>query len=197
MVKVEHCTCPVKHCFLKFKITDEFFVLLKSTGSLKSTKRAITKTHWLCGQVSGNILGFFLKTIIFFFMSKYFPSSKHCISLVLENYWLLQSSDSTFTAHPPCQWNIPLCLYFGSIRCLRISYQSNYLGGKRLSYACHCSIVNYSITFFFLRIRLKIVKKRLEPYLNFSIWKKRTVPLLRTVLRFIRTSTYLFKVIKY
>ena len=38
MVKVERCTCPVKHCFLKFKITDRFFVLLKSTGSLKSTK---------------------------------------------------------------------------------------------------------------------------------------------------------------
>ena len=66
MVKVEHCTCPVKHCFLKFKITDEFFVLLKSTGSLKSTKRAITKMHWLCGQVSGNIFFFFLKTINFF-----------------------------------------------------------------------------------------------------------------------------------
>ena len=141
MVKVERCTCHFKHCFLKFKITDIIFVLLKSTGSLKSTKRAITKTHWLCGQVSGNILGFFLKTIIFFFMSKYFPSSKHCISLVLENYWLLQSSDSTFTVSPPCQWNIPLCSYFGSVRCLRMSYQSNSLGGKRLSYACHCSIL--------------------------------------------------------
>ena len=66
MVKVERCTCPVKHCFLKFRITDRFFVLLKSTESLKSTKRAITRMHWLCGQVSGNILGFFLKTINFF-----------------------------------------------------------------------------------------------------------------------------------
>ena len=66
MVKVERCTCSAKHCFLKFKIAERFFVLLKRTGSQKSTKRAITKMHWLCGQVSGNILGFFLKTIIFF-----------------------------------------------------------------------------------------------------------------------------------
>ena len=62
MVKVERCTCPVKHCFLKFRITDRFFVLLKSTESLKSTKRAITRMHWLCGQISGDILFvFFLK----------------------------------------------------------------------------------------------------------------------------------------
>ena len=45
MVKVERSTCPVKHCFLKLKITDRFFVLLKSTRGLKSTKRAITKMH--------------------------------------------------------------------------------------------------------------------------------------------------------
>ena len=32
----------------------------------------------------------------------------------------------------------------------------------------NCSINS----FFFLRIRLKILKKRLEPYSNFSIWKK-------------------------
>ena len=141
MVKVERCTCPVKHCFLKFRITDRFFVLLKSTESLKSTKKAITRMHWLCGQVSGNILGFFLKAINFFFMSKYFPSSKYCILLVLENYRLRQSSDPTFTFPPPCQWNISLCSYFSLVRCLRMSYQTNSLGGKRLSYACHCSIV--------------------------------------------------------
>ena len=155
-------------------------------------------------------------------MSKYFPSSKHCISLVLKNYWLLQSSDSLsakincilwirfnatnwqkiakwhcfciyyhlyyllafhspacttccienvfrslhfnylvlqcysakiletcqfnfyrspVTVPPPCQWNIPLCSYFDSVRCLLMPYQSNSLGGNRLSYACHCSTV--------------------------------------------------------
>ena len=99
MVNVERCTCPVKHCFLKFKITDRFFVLLKSTGSLKRNKRAITRMHWLCGQVSRNILVFFLKTVTFFFMSKYFPSSKHYISLVLENYWLLVTIFNFY--HPP------------------------------------------------------------------------------------------------
>ena len=150
-------------------------------------------------------------------MSKYFPSSKHCISLVLKNYWLLQSSDSlsakinwilwirfnatnwqkiakwhcfciyyhlyyllafhspacttccienvfrslhfnywscnviqlkfwrrvnsTFTVPRPFQWNIPLCSYIDSVRCLHMPYQSNSLGGNRLSYACHCSTV--------------------------------------------------------
>ena len=99
IVKVECCTCHVKHCFLKFKITDRFFVLLKSTGSLKRSKRVIRRMHWLCGQVSGNILLFFLKIVIFFFMSKYFPSSKHYISLLLENYWLLVIIFNFY--HPP------------------------------------------------------------------------------------------------
>ena len=142
-------------------------------------------------------MGFFLKTIIFFFMSKYFPSSKHCISLVLENYWLLQSSDSTFTV--PRHVN-------GISRCVHTLARLDV-------YVCPIKVIlsvvkgwamlviaqyyNCSITFFFLRIRLKIVKKWLEPYSNFSIWKKGTVPLLRTILRFIRTSKYLFKVIKY
>ena len=91
MVKVERCTCPVKHCFLKFKITDRFFVLLKSTGSLKRNKRAITRMHWLCGQVSRNILGFFLKTVTFFFHEQIFSVFQ---TLHLVGTWkLLTASD--------------------------------------------------------------------------------------------------------
>ena len=46
IVKVERCTnIPVKHCFLKFRIVDRLFVLLKSRESLKGTKRAINRMH--------------------------------------------------------------------------------------------------------------------------------------------------------
>ena len=116
MVKVERCTCPVKHCFLKFRITDRFFVLLKSTESLKSTKRAITRMHWLCGQVSGNIFGFFLKTINFFYEQIFSVFQ----TLHLVGTWKLLTATVirfNFYRPPPCQWNIPLCSYFGSVRC--------------------------------------------------------------------------------
>ena len=66
MVKVEHCTCPVKHCFLKYRITDRFLVLLKNTESLKSTKRAITRMQTLWSSQWKHFGFFFLKTAIFF-----------------------------------------------------------------------------------------------------------------------------------
>ena len=197
MVKVERCTCPVKHCFLKFRITDRFFVLLKSTESLKSTKRAITRMHWLCGQVSGNIFGFFLKTINFFYEQIFSVFQ----TLHLVGTWkLLTTKVIRFNFYrPPRHVN-------GISRCVHTLARLDV-------YVCPIKVIlsvvkgwamlviaqyyNCSITFFFLRIRLKIVKKWLEPYSNFSIWKKGTVPLLRTILRFIRTSKYLFKVIKY
>ena len=45
MVKVKRCTCPAKTYFRKFRISDRFFVLLKSTESLSCTKTAIKRIH--------------------------------------------------------------------------------------------------------------------------------------------------------
>ena len=99
MVKGECCTCPVKPCFRKLRITEIFFLYCWKT--LKVWKAPKELMYWLCGQVSGNIPIFFLKLQQLFFMSKYFPSSKLWISLVLRNLWLLHQSDS-FSAEINC-----------------------------------------------------------------------------------------------
>ena len=111
MVKVERCTCPVKHCFLKFRITDRFFVLLKSTESLKSTKRAITRMHWLCGQVSGNILGFFLKTINFFSWANIFRLPN------IASRWYLKITDCYSSDSLSAKTNFILWIRFNKTNC--------------------------------------------------------------------------------
>ena len=92
-------------------------------------------------------------------------------------FW--RRANSTFTVEfnisipPPCQWNAPLCSYFGSVRCLHISYQSNSLGGNRLSYACHCSMVQllYHL-FFFLENKAKKPAKTTGTKFKFQNLKK-------------------------
>ena len=98
IVKVERCTnIPVKHCFLKFRIVDRLFVLLKSRESLKVPKELLTGCTDSVIKSVKRFRSFVSENYSFFFMSKYLLSSKLCISLILEKYCLLQSSDSFST----------------------------------------------------------------------------------------------------
>ena len=63
MVKVERCVCPVKHCFLKFRIKD-IFVLLKAWKAPKELLRGCTDSA--VSSVEKLWIFFFLNTIIFF-----------------------------------------------------------------------------------------------------------------------------------
>ena len=76
----------------------DFLYCLKTQKVRKAPKELLRGCR-LYGQVSGNIFYFF-KTVTIFFHKQIF-SSILCISLVLENYWLLQSSDS-FSAKINC-----------------------------------------------------------------------------------------------
>ena len=70
MVKVERCTCPVTHCFLKFRITDRFFVLLK----IKSEKhqKSCYEDALTLWSSRWKYFGFFFKTTTIFFHEQIF-----------------------------------------------------------------------------------------------------------------------------